>query len=86
MSEQDPALERPEDLERIGPGEIAYRLGLTAAELKITHAALHALLDGYGHREHDVREIVHRVLDKLPDEHVIRAIDLSSELRRRPRA
>ena len=85
MSEENPELERPEDLERIAPGEIAYRLALTAAELKITHAALRALLDGYGHREHDVREIVHRVLDKLPDEHVIRAIDLSRELGRRPR-
>ena len=34
--------------------------------LKVTHAALHTLLDGLGHDEADVREIVRGVLAKLP--------------------
>lgn len=60
----------------MGPDDIAYRLELTAAQLKITHTALHSLLDDLGHDEADVKNIVRQVLDKLPDEHSIRAIDL----------
>ena len=71
-----------EDLDLIGPNEIAFRLELTAAQLKITHTALKSLLDDYGHEEHDVKEIVFQVLDKLPNEHDIRAIDLDREIRR----
>src|SRR5205823_1433509 len=37
-----------EDFEPIQPGEIAFRLDLTAAELKVTHTALRSLLDDYG--------------------------------------
>ena len=62
--------------EGIGPDDIAYRLELTPAQLKITHTALHSLLDDLGHDEHDVKDVVRAVLDKLPDEHSIRAIDL----------
>jgi hypothetical protein len=64
----------------IQPNETAFRLELTPAELKITHTALKALLDGFGHEEPEVRRLVHRVLEKLPDEHSIRAIDLDREL------
>jgi len=67
----------------IGPDEIAYRLDLTAAQLKIVHTALHSLYDGLGHEEHDVKQVVSAVLDKLPGDHDIRAIDLSRELRRK---
>jgi len=66
----------------IKPGEIAYHLNLTAVELKIVHTALKSLRDGLGHEEHDIRRIVADVLDKLPDEHDMRAIDLRRELRR----
>jgi hypothetical protein len=69
-----------EDL--IGPDEIAYRLELTAAQLKIVHTALRALHDDLGHEEHDVKQVVSAVLAKLPGEHEIRAIDLGRELRR----
>jgi hypothetical protein len=65
-----------EDLHLIGPDEIAYRLDLTPGQLKIVHTALHSLLDGLGHDERDVQAIVREVLDKLPDERSIRAIDL----------
>jgi hypothetical protein len=67
----------------IGPDEIAYRLDLTAAQLKIVHTALHSLYDGLGHEEHDVKQVVSAVLDKLPGDHDIRAIDLARELRRK---
>jgi hypothetical protein len=66
----------------IGPDEIAYRLDLTAAQLKIVHTALRSLYDDLGHEEGDVKRVVSAVLDKLPGEHDIRAIDLDRELRR----
>jgi hypothetical protein len=64
----------------IQPGEIAYHLELTAAQLKIVYTALRSLYDGLGHEEHDVEQVVASVLDKLPGEHEIRAIDLGREL------
>jgi hypothetical protein len=67
--------------ELIKPGEIAYRLDLTAAELKIVYAALKSMFDDLGHDESDVQHVVLSVLDKLPGEHDIRAIDLVRELR-----
>ena len=71
-----------EDFLPIQPGEIAFRLDLTAAELKVTHTALKSLLDDYGHDEQDVIKLIRQVLEKLPDEHSIRAIDLKREARR----
>jgi hypothetical protein len=69
-----------EDL--IKPDEVAYRLELTAAQLKIVHTALKSLFDDLGHDERDVKDIVASVLAKLPGEHEIRAIDLNRERRR----
>jgi hypothetical protein len=65
----------------IGREETAFRLELTAAQLKIVHTALRSLFDDLGHDEHAVKEVVAAVLDKLPGEHAIRAIDLDRELR-----
>ncbi len=67
-----------DDLNLIGPDEIAFRLDLTPAQLKITHTALKSMLDDFGHEEHDVHDVIKQVLEKLPDEHAIRAIDLGS--------
>jgi hypothetical protein len=67
-----------DDPDLIQPGETAYRLQLSAAELKVTHTALKSLFDDLGHDEADVREVVRAVLAKLPDEHSIRAIDFDS--------
>jgi hypothetical protein len=64
----------------IGPDDIAYRLELTAAQLKIVHTALRALQDDLGHEERDVGRVVMSVLEKLPGEHEIRAISLDQEL------
>jgi hypothetical protein len=65
----------------IQPGETAYHLNLTAAQLKIVYTALRSLFDDLGHEERDVKQVVASVLEKLPDEHDIRAIDLGRELR-----
>jgi hypothetical protein len=70
----------------IGPDEPAYRLELTAAQLKVTHTALKSLFDDLGHEERDVMDVVREVLAKLPNEHDIRAIDLKRELARRREA
>ena len=59
-----------------------FHLELTPAQLKITHTALRSLLDDFGHEEHDVMQLIHEVLDELPDEHSIRAIVLDDEKRR----
>ena len=55
------------ELHLIEPHEIAYRLDLTPAQLKITWTALKSLLDDFGHDERDMHELVREVLDKLPD-------------------
>jgi hypothetical protein len=67
----------------IGPDEIAFRLDLTPAQLKVTWSALKSMLDDFGHDERDVGAVVREVLAKLPDAGSIRAIDLSAELARR---
>jgi hypothetical protein len=76
---QDPA---PQAEGLIQPGEIAFRLDLTAAQMKIVHTALKSLFDDLGREQHDVKGVVASVLDKLPGEHDIRAINLARELRR----
>jgi hypothetical protein len=59
-----------------------YHLELTPAQLKITHTALRSLLDDFGHDEPDVVRVIHEVLEKLPDEHAIRAIQLDRAVER----
>jgi hypothetical protein len=61
--------------------QIGYRVEFTPAQLKVVHTALKSLLDDFGHDEADVARVIHEVLDKLPDEHSIRAINLDEELR-----
>jgi hypothetical protein len=69
-----------EDDGLIKPGEVAFHLELTAAQLKIVHTAVKSLVDDLGHEEHEVRALAQAVLAKLPGEHDIRAIDLNREL------
>jgi hypothetical protein len=66
-----------DDIQLIGPDEEAFRLALTPAQLKITWTALKSFLDDFGHDERDVHRVVREVLDKLPDEHAIRSIDIT---------
>ena len=61
--------------------QIGYTVEFTPAQLKVVHTALKSLLDDFGHDEADVARVIHEVLDKLPDEHSIRAINLEQELR-----
>lgn len=64
------------------PGPFRYHLELSPAQLKITHTALHSLLDDFGHEQSDVHKVIREVLDKLPDEHAMRAIRLEAEIDR----
>jgi hypothetical protein len=56
--------------------EIGYTLHLNPVQLKVVHTALKSLLDDFGHDEADVHRAIHEVLEKLPDEHSIRAIEI----------
>src|SRR5687767_9786091 len=66
-----------DELDLIGPDEIAYRLDLTPAQLKITYMALKSFLDDFGHDERDVNDVVREVLSKLPEAAAISSIDIS---------
>lgn len=63
-----------------------YHLELTPAQLKIAHTALRSLLDDFGHDQREVLRTIHEVLNKLPDEHAIRAIQLDQETERQLKA
>ena len=60
-------------------GPFRYHLELTPEQLKITHTALRSLLDDFGHDEPEIHRIIHSLLDKLPDEHAIRAIRIGED-------
>jgi hypothetical protein len=66
-----------DELHLIGPNEIAYRLDLTPAQLKITYMALKSFLDDFGHDERDVNDVVREVISKLPEAAAISGIDIS---------
>lgn len=67
---------------RADPSPFKYHLELTPAQLKLTHTALRSLLDDFGHEQSDVQSVIRQVLEKLPDDHAIRAIRLDDELER----
>jgi hypothetical protein len=59
------------------PGEGGVVLvALSPGELKITHTAVRLLLDDLGREQDSERQILWRILEKMPDEHAIRAIGL----------
>lgn len=51
-------------------------VGLSPEEMKITHTAVRLLLNDLGRGQDSERQILWRILNKLPDEHAIRAIEL----------
>jgi hypothetical protein len=51
-------------------------LPLSAEQMKISHTAARLLLDDSQRGQAAEREVLRRVLDKLPDEHTMRAIEL----------
>jgi hypothetical protein len=68
-------------LERLGadPGdEDVLRIALSPPEMKITYTAVKLLIDDLQRGQADERAILWRIIDKLPDEHSIRAISLEA--------
>ncbi len=51
-------------------------VSLTPQQMKVTHTALKLLFDDLRREHADEREILRRILDKLPDEHTMRAIEI----------
>jgi hypothetical protein len=56
--------------------EDVLQVPLSAQEMKITYTAVKLLLDDLQRKQHDERAVLWQILDKLPDEHAIRAIAL----------
>jgi hypothetical protein len=67
-----------DDPDLIGPDETAFTLDLTPSQLKVTHSALKAFLNDFGHKEPQVHKVLHEILAKLPDEASIRSINLDT--------
>lgn len=49
---------------------------LSPQQMKITHSAVKLLLDDLQRHQADERAVLWRILDKLPDEHTMRAIEV----------
>jgi hypothetical protein len=59
------------------PGEHGkLTVPLSPQQMKITHSAVKLLLNDLQREQAPEREILWRILDKLPDEHTMRAIEL----------
>jgi transcriptional/translational regulatory protein YebC/TACO1 len=65
------------------PADEHVALDLDAATMKVTYGALHALLEDSVRTQHDERQHLRALLERLPGEHDVRAIDLDTELARR---
>lgn len=49
---------------------------LEPQQMKITHSAVKLMLDDLQRHQSEERDVLRRILDKLPDEHTMRAIEL----------
>jgi hypothetical protein len=58
------------------PDGATLTVPLTAPQMKITHTAVHLLLLDSSREQEDERRLLWSILDKLPDEHALRAIEL----------
>ena len=65
------------------PDNEAVPLDLDAAAMKVTYGALHSALEDSVRAQEPEREHLRALLDRMPGEHDIRAIDLDTELKRR---
>jgi hypothetical protein len=63
-----------EDLQGAPDEHGVLTVGLGEQQMKITHTAVKLLLDDSQRGQADEREILRRILGKLPDEHTMRAI------------
>jgi hypothetical protein len=64
------------ELEVEGDGHGSLTVALTPEQMKITYSAVKLLLDDLQRGQASEREILRLILDKLPDEHTMRAIVL----------
>ncbi|HSZ13213.1 MAG TPA: hypothetical protein VK790_04180 [Solirubrobacteraceae bacterium] len=64
------ALEQPPDERGL------VTVSLAPQQMKITHSAVRLLLNDLQREQEDEREVLRGILDKLPDEHTMRAIAL----------
>jgi hypothetical protein len=60
----------------LDPGEERLSVTLSPPQMKITHSAVRLLLNDLRRDQPDELGLLRSVLDKLPDEHVMRAIQL----------
>jgi hypothetical protein len=58
-----------------GPQE-RLTIELEPAQMKITYSAVRLLLNDLRREQADEREVLRAILEKLPDEHTMRAIEL----------
>ncbi len=65
-----------EQLPAVVGADDSVRVSLTEGELKVTDTALRLLVDDLGRDQAGERHVAQRILEKLPDEHSIRAITL----------
>jgi hypothetical protein len=63
-------------LEGSPDGRGVLTVTLAPRQMKITHTALRLLLDDTQRDQASERELLHQILEKLPDEHTMRAIIL----------
>ena len=63
-------------VDAIEPGVELLTITLTPQQMKITHSGVRLLLNDLHRDEADEVAVLRSVLDKLPDEHVMRAIAL----------
>jgi hypothetical protein len=64
-------------LERAADSSGRLTVPLTPQQMKIAHTAAQLLLDDLQREQSAERALLRSVLDKLPDEHTMRAIELS---------
>lgn len=64
------------ELEREPTGDQPLVVALTPQGMKITHTAVKLLLDDLRRDQADDQRTLRKILDKLPDEHAIRAVTL----------
>jgi hypothetical protein len=64
------------ELERAPDERGVLTVTLAPQQMKITHSAVRLLFNDSQRGQADEREILRAILEKLPDEHVMRAIEL----------
>jgi hypothetical protein len=64
------------ELERQPDGQDVLTVTLAPQQMKITHSAVRLLFNDSQRGQAEEREILRAILEKLPDEHVMRAIEL----------